>query len=415
MGIELPHAIAIMPWVRISEKAKFGKVRFIPWDAGIPETGICFLTAEKARSLLSCYREFNGESIKKATLVIHEDQGTSGRMDDSIIEDIFNASRILAFTALSKNKFFDTGQYLNSTHFSVIIQGFTYEANHIALESRRRDGVARILVENYEKVLFVKPQQCHSNDMFDPDLALLRALERLKDDEVECFNCILESITTFVLANTDESSFPFKQELIMHQMALEWLLECLESEGQGAIGFSKGMAELMAEFSSSQCDESKHKESEHLKMLYAENERAKKVKFERIPLIGLWAWEFYKLRNDYVHGNDLNRRPWVWTEDEHLLFACFIYPLAIKVVLNKKGLYSFSKDDCYRLAAIDYLLNDNGWFERGTENDTIKWQELFTKAAINVMLSKEKEAFLDAWYQEISHLQSGSGTKTSKM
>jgi len=99
------------------------------------------------------------------------------------------------------------------------------------------------------------------------------------------------------------------------------------------------------------------------------------------PVHRKWAQEFYRLRNDYVHGNDTNRRTWGWHPLEHLIMAAFVFPVLVKVLLMQEGHYQLTEDDEGRLLAIDEVLTITGWGQvTGTHSNATGWQETLRKS-----------------------------------
>lgn len=58
-----------------------------------------------------------------------------------------------------------------------------------------------------------------------------------------------------------------------------------------------------------------------------------------------WIQELYDLRSAVVHGADLSARQWGWHPFEHLLIGAYVYPLAVKTLLEKEGHYTLSNTD----------------------------------------------------------------------
>ena len=75
------------------------------------------------------------------------------------------------------------------------------------------------------------------------------------------------------------------------------------------------------------------------------------------PLVRYWVWELYRLRNDYVHGNDISKRSWAWNPSDHLLLGAYVFPLLTKTILAADKKYILSNVDQGKLLAIDGLLD----------------------------------------------------------
>lgn len=72
-----------------------------------------------------------------------------------------------------------------------------------------------------------------------------------------------------------------------------------------------------------------------------------------------WIEELYDLRNSYAHPK--NRRGLGWAPLEHLVMAAFVFPLLVKLLLERKGHYHLTPEDAAKCRAVDKLLALPGW------------------------------------------------------
>ena len=91
--------------------------------------------------------------------------------------------------------------------------------------------------------------------------------------------------------------------------------------------------------------------------------------------------ELYQLRNAIIHGNDQSKRTWGWSNFEHLIIGAYVYPLVVKLLLEKSGYYTLSDSDKIACRSIDIILAKKNWHERPTETDNhTNWQEAISEA-----------------------------------
>ncbi len=71
-----------------------------------------------------------------------------------------------------------------------------------------------------------------------------------------------------------------------------------------------------------------------------------------------WAREFYRYRGNYAHGQ---LRPYgkaQWPREQHLLCGAIAFPLLLKILLQREGVYRLTKRDAAQADALARLLEE---------------------------------------------------------
>jgi UDP-2,3-diacylglucosamine pyrophosphatase LpxH len=116
-----------------------------------------------------------------------------------------------------------------------------------------------------------------------------------------------------------------------------------------------------------------------------------------------WIAELYKLRGMIVHGNDLDRVEFGWHIFEHLVMAAYVFPLLVKLLLQRDGLYEITDDDRDHCYAVDWLLSSNDWAKqapRATSSEQTNWR--------NAISDTKFERFKEQWVREFKKASPGS-------
>jgi hypothetical protein len=368
--------IMLLPWLKIMEKIELGDIQFIPWRRGEGLSGISFLSQEDATMIMSDYVDVRGEEISEAVFMLHGNCSENGQLSESQMNEAAEAAQLLAFSAISKNDYFDRGGfYVNASYFRYFYQRLPIKEN-FSLACRRREGFFYDFPYKHGEATFHSPQQCMRSVDIDPDKGLLEALSTILKKETPIHEGLLQSIRLFIMASTDDIFMPTNQELTLMVMAYEGLF----SNCQGAYDLACKISILLGEYGRIEIGKSTYKDYESLKDLS-----------QGAWLHLAWMRECYQLRNDYIHGNDFKRREGCWQEQEHNVFAAWLFPLIVKLVLSKESLYTLSNEDEVALFAADRLLDSKDW---GKEVDRYPrhslWKEIIADASYELAAERAK-------------------------
>jgi hypothetical protein len=92
-----------------------------------------------------------------------------------------------------------------------------------------------------------------------------------------------------------------------------------------------------------------------------------------------WVEELYDVRSKVVHKGDHSSRSWGWQIGEHLVMAAHVFPLTVKLMLEKEGHYAPTDDDRGACLATDLLLVEKQWVEdRDGRNEGRSWHFSYT-------------------------------------
>ena len=107
-----------------------------------------------------------------------------------------------------------------------------------------------------------------------------------------------------------------------------------------------------------------------------------------------WMEELYDLRSKSVHKGHHSDRTWGWSLFEHLAMAAWVFPLTVKMLLQREGHYQLTDHDCSHCLAIDQLLAVDGWGELIEDGiGPPRWHEVVSTTRRNYELSAIAKRF----------------------
>ncbi len=160
---------------------------------------------------------------------------------------------------------------------------------------------------------------------------------------------IVDSLAYFMLANTDDNASTYAVEAVQ----LEWAIEHLLNPKSGQKGFAKKVTSVLGDMVRELASASKR----------ANGRWTASAEENSCLIIREWANEFYFLRNKITHGDDLALYEWRWGVWEHCVFAAWLYPLLVKLLLVENGDYELTDDDIASLHSVGKLLSTEKWTE----------------------------------------------------
>jgi len=356
--------LVLLPWLKLQELSKVGRVCFTPFSVANGDPGSVFNDSKKdIVRIVSSYRDIRGKIINKCALgYIDEKDQCSNAIDVNLMT---NAVHLLAFAALAKNKFcVQLGNYTNSSCFETIFQEFSKDSEFISIITRKRDGHSRLMGLKHGELKLSIPLECANIAPPVFDNALLISLGYVLEEKDPLARRLMQSIWLYNLACSDSNRISLENEIIFMISAFERLF----SNCQGADDLACKISTLLDSYGSIIVD--------NCSRINQINLTSKKEKIERQWFIHRkWMQELYQLRNDYIHGNDTNRKSWGWDVLEHSLMAAFVFPLIVKILIAKESKHTLAKDDEVRMGAIDILLNTQDWFKLDPATGISTWQK----------------------------------------
>jgi hypothetical protein len=117
-------------------------------------------------------------------------------------------------------------------------------------------------------------------------------------------------------------------------------------------------------------------------------------KFKGSPnLRHAWMMDLCAFRGSVGHGHPLDSYPPHWSARSHLLLASVIFPLAVKLVLQKAGSYARTEEDRKWLFYMDYLLAEDDLFKPIEEEEGIAFSFGWHQALEQACLARASVAF----------------------
>ena len=358
--------IAFLPWLKLPHPVDVGAVRFHPVDLkcmAIP--GGDAINTQFPR-VLSSYRDRKGDPIQSCTIALFPLEQRQWHIDQERHSDVLTASRILAISALSEQRFYDQlAPTMNSTMFHVVLQGIEIGSDSLALPIRRRGLSSRTGGLTYDRVVFQQPLQIdYTKIENDFPVRILHALEDARSNQSTAWQAIEASLGFFLRGHADDQDLTNDECVLLSVIAFERLL--LQPSKSGALKFAEAFTDLWISFSSKPL-----KDATHLKTDPPFSEPQKTW-----PIHKKWAKEFYETRSSVAHQGPHEKRSINWLPEQHLVVAAFLYPLIIKIKLASEERYVLSETEAGKCDALDFLL-ECGW---DRENEFFpKWPSILSE------------------------------------
>jgi hypothetical protein len=377
--------LAFMPWLRLALRQTVGSVSFVPLvDGEGKESSELLGVLAPIRTILSGYVDRAGKPINNCVVVVTDDVGWN--LQDSDFERVHRATAILFLSCWAANEYLPMflGPYVNASPFRVVWQRFSGAPVWVTLVSRRRDG--RTLEGGYKhgEIKFSIPLQCNLREPAAADQELLRALGAAGESPALAK---LRSALSFVsLANTDDDLMSTEAEAILMGSAFEQLLDADAS----AFRLGERFSDLFGRFGSVTVEAARVARPD------IQVDTSKPERGAAQPTWWVhrkWIEELYRLRNSSAHDGSHVGRVWGWSPPEHLLMAAFVFPLAVKLLLEREGNYKLTDEDMGRCLAVDKLLAITGWDEEPADGPH-RWHEIVASSQRDHILEKIAKQYL---------------------
>lgn len=376
--------LCFLPWTSITQPVRFGAFHLTPAGVALEQGDVDMEHHAATGAILQAYDRRRPVDQQSVPLLRRSDLEFTSDLIAEQITEYFEFRTRLTFAVLAARQFF-SHRYANSDNSRLIIQEFTPEhAGAAVLEYRRRDGSVRNLVPAGRLSV---PRPGHVSGWCelpkDVDVKLLAALEAASVNAPRSWPGIAEGIRLFVGANTDSPGIDIHSELIDVVGAFSRLADQWDEKGtvQGLLDTLPDPSEMLRPPYGPKASDSRV--------------RAAIEKGESIRAV--WLKDAYILRSQFGHGRVIPP-PYrsTWSEREHLLLAAVIFPLYVKAVLEKEGLYSMTDEDLAMNAAFDALallapfsLQDHNEDLDAEEAETTpSWQKTITRAQTQRLVAR---------------------------
>lgn len=325
--------LVFYPWLRLKKEYSFGYYRLIPYKRGKLPAGAGSETQKQIDKVTKPYVLAPGEPIVEATLLQIGNGGVVGDLSEAERESAFEFSELLAVSGLSCRDFF-RWDYWNKDNFRVVIQGFT-DHEFVSFKSRRKDGSSTQgwTIKSYQ---VLKPEHVDVNCSPNIDADLLNSL--LKARTLPEWVDYWGAIVYYNLSNTDNIEIDQRVEVVLAIGAFESLLSTRgtgEALGDRFEEILKPMTDLPMNSCAQLSDTTRFKKS--------------------VTVRHIWVRDFYNLRSKLAHGELGHKYPAIWSTRNHLLLASHAFPLVLKCLLGKQGIYQLTDEDRLRSNVFEKL------------------------------------------------------------
>jgi len=321
--------LMFMPWCPIDKCYEVDDIYLLPFTRhklidGLDKTDQC-----RINTIIGIYKDLEGKPVRNATIVRYDGHSPIDDLTDDQIEIAKDLTALACFCGLAKRKYFNApGPYCNSDCFSLYIQKFD-KPDFTALTTRRRDGVTWSIWP-VDDVSITIPVHCHTVQDVSVDTDLLKALvdhrHHTKPEKSE-WGKWQNAISCFNQASTDSNNMRPQMELVLLCSAFEHLLSTRSNAEDVARRFAETLTpsdKLLAQ--------------DAMRLSNQRKNAGKSVRYE-------WMRDFYRIRNDFAHGNLSSQRSSGWNLIEHLVLATIAFPLLVKSLLSKACEYKMTDGD----------------------------------------------------------------------
>jgi hypothetical protein len=322
----------LLPWCRLDGLYSVGPVSLLPYRRG---KSLADIEAETAEAILSILGDFVGIDDKPITecalltlrgRLLLEDYPVPGDL-----EDIADHVHFACLASLSARDFLGRAEpYCNADCFALYVRSFRKGFGPSSPPIRGIDDTPTGLGGRGLKVYIPVCAAAVVNVPLDGRLfAALGALrERLfAGGKIERWIAWKESLFCFNQANTDTGIVPLGMRCVLIASAIQRLL--------GANSKANDFGSRFAEALIPNSDAAEHRQ-----------------------ILERWAREFYRIRGDYAHGRLRSHKPISWNPESHLLCGAIAFPLLVKNLLQRDGVYNATLRNRAEVAAFAHLVKD---------------------------------------------------------
>jgi len=378
--------VAFLPWLRLKAPCHVAGVEFVPWrdDAGDPTPAISD-ASQALSAILASYVDRAGKPISNCVVVTIPGRGWD--LSDEDFKTVRWAASLLFLGAWAANEYYPrfSGPYVNSTAFRVVWQRFSGTPTWIALTSRRRDGRTWDGGYRHGEVTFGAPLQCSFRDPATVDLPFLGALDAGHGADCETIRRLQYALPFVELANTDDDFMTEDAEAVLMGSAFEQLLRGDAS----SFKLGKKFGVLFTD-----CGRVTVQQAQLARPVIEidVSDALRAAAQPRWWVHRKWIEELYDVRSKSIHRGTVAGRTWGWHPAEHLVMAAWVFPLAVKLLLQRDGHYTFTDRDRGRCLAVDQLLAATRWAE--DDGDGSKWSRIVSETARSYRFDQITERFL---------------------
>ena len=378
------HVVVFLPFVRLKRAYAVAGVEFVPLrdeDDKVPDPLLS--AVEPLERILSGYVDRRGDRLTNCVVATMPGRGWDLEVED--FPTVRWAASLLFLASWSCNDYYPrfSRDYVNSTNFRMVGQRYSGATpGYIAVSARRRDGSTTDGGYEHGEFKFSLPLQISVRDPSSIDEPFLKALDAAQAAGSAVIDRLLTALPFVELANSDDDFITEHAEAILMGSAFEQLLHGDAS----AYKLCKKFGELFKPFGSvSVADALKVHPGIQLDSSTPEIAAAQPTWWVHRK----WIEELYDVRSKVVHRGSEKSRDWGWEIGRHLVMAAHIFPLTVKLLLEKEGHYALSDEDRAACLAIDLLLVAPQWVEDRDDRETgHSWHEVIQKTTNDLRWEK---------------------------
>jgi hypothetical protein len=347
------HIVMFLPFLRLKASYSAAGVEFAPLrDQERRITPSLGGVSGSLLKILSGYIDRHGEPFDDCVVAIIPGRGWDLATADFPM--VTWAASLLFLASWSENEYFPRfgGHYVNSTAFRAVGQAYTGASPvYIAVSARRRYG--RTLDAGYEhgELKFSMPVQVSIRDAAQVDEGLLAALDAANTANSLTLDRLRSALPFVELANTDDDLITEHAEAILMGSAFEQLL----AGDASAYKLTKKFGALFGRFGN----------------VTVATAQAARSDVELDPGPARAAAQ----SNCWVHKK--------WIEE--------LYPLAVKLMLERDGQYTITDSDHIRCLSLYNLLAATAWGEGDESDRTTRWDSIISKTRSDYSFDKVME------------------------
>lgn len=339
--------LALMPWLRIPKPVHVGPFHAFPM--GIGETGAAgvasIVSSEAIAKVQSQYRLAAHLPLDLFTAVAYEGRPLGSEFDEVDRAAMFRFAQHMAISGLSDRRFLGglPDDYTAAGHYQLVIQAFQEPYRGSVSISHRRKGGQMHVLNGERDFHFVLPAHLVGQGSPNLNVPLLNALWDARTLPEADLEHVGASVTQFLLSNSDSPDVPPDVETAAAYSSLERLID-----DHDVAKVRRGLENLLAVVDAAP---------------NAEEARRELPAFDAArPVFSRWVTQLYNVRGRLAHGKSADGYKSDWSLFEHGVAAAFAYPLLLKALLARHGLYALTDEDVVHALGLEGLLNDRPFF-----------------------------------------------------
>lgn len=330
--------ICFLPYISINEEIKYGNILFWSFKKNKDKYIKDNIIREHLNKLFGRYfKKFEEEPLENITIVSYKSHDNFKRLNSKQLNYINDAITVLGFSKIIRNKKFLA---FSSDNFNLKIQNFIPGNYGIAL------SYGSLIIEtdggyDLNRIKFYTPIHIILNNFMDFDKDLFQAMRKLKriKNEREIYRKIITALKWVSYSYTNIENFSPFSRIVMMSTAFEILLDGFKDRWE----FIKKIVQYTC------VSDDNNSINRETRNIY----KNQVLRLEDYSFKEWWAYEFYCLRNNIVHGkevkySELNNRK----KEDYFLLSIMFFTECLKKILYSEGCYNYNIPDKILWAGI---------------------------------------------------------------